>query len=94
MWQTNYSVHHLDQIRKKMFTKWSVLYQSILIFFCPVISGGDPFSDDPFFGARRQHQSRLNCSRTGSSFFGGFVGFPPYGAGFSPFDSGKNSSAE
>ncbi|KAM9349749.1 dnaJ homolog subfamily B member 6a isoform 2-T2 [Symphorus nematophorus] len=50
--------------------------------------GADPFSDDPFFGSGRRHQSRANRSRTGGSFYGGFVGFPPFGAGFSPFDPG------
>eukprot|EP00064_Thunnus_orientalis_P004384 superscaffoldBa00000396_g4395 len=53
--------------------------------------GADPFSDDPFFGSGRRHQSRANRSRTGGSFFGGFVGFPPFGAGFSPFDPGFGS---
>uniref|UniRef100_A0A3Q2XVM7 DnaJ homolog subfamily B member 6-like n=1 Tax=Hippocampus comes TaxID=109280 RepID=A0A3Q2XVM7_HIPCM len=51
--------------------------------------GADPFSDDPFFGNARRHQSRASRSRTGGSFLGGFVGFPPFGAGFSPFDPGK-----
>uniref|UniRef100_G3PPQ6 DnaJ heat shock protein family (Hsp40) member B6a n=1 Tax=Gasterosteus aculeatus TaxID=69293 RepID=G3PPQ6_GASAC len=51
--------------------------------------GTDPFSEDPFFG--RRHQNRANRSRTGGSFFGGFVGFPPFGAGFSAFDPGFGS---
>ncbi|XP_059199921.1 dnaJ homolog subfamily B member 6-like [Centropristis striata] len=53
--------------------------------------GADPFSDDPFFCGGRRHQSRTNRNRTGSSFFGGFVGFPPFNAGFSPFDPGFGS---
>lgn len=53
--------------------------------------GADPFSDDPFFGSGRRHQSRANRSRTGGSFYGGFVGFPPFGTGFSPFDPGFGS---
>ncbi|XP_029380527.1 dnaJ homolog subfamily B member 6a isoform X2 [Echeneis naucrates] len=54
--------------------------------------GPDPFGDDPFFSSgRQQQQSRGSRSRTGGSFFGGFVGFPPFGAGFSPFDSGFGS---
>ncbi|KAG7279990.1 hypothetical protein CRUP_034112 [Coryphaenoides rupestris] len=50
--------------------------------------GGDPFANDPFFGGGRQHHSRVSRSRTGGPFFGGFGGFPPFGAGFSPFDPG------
>ncbi|XP_037643125.1 dnaJ homolog subfamily B member 6-like [Sebastes umbrosus] len=50
--------------------------------------GADPFSDDPFFGNGRRHQGRANRNRNSGSFFGGFVGFPPFGAGFSPFDPG------
>ncbi|XP_037131512.1 dnaJ homolog subfamily B member 6a [Syngnathus acus] len=50
--------------------------------------GADPFGDDPFFGSGRRHQSRTSRNRTGGSFLGGFVGFPPFGAGFSPFDPG------
>ncbi|XP_034468653.1 dnaJ homolog subfamily B member 6-like [Hippoglossus hippoglossus] len=53
--------------------------------------GADPFSEDPFFGSSRQHQGRANRHRTGGSFFGGFVGFPPFGAGFSHFDPGFGS---
>ncbi|XP_059357769.1 dnaJ homolog subfamily B member 6-like [Carassius carassius] len=61
--------------------------------------GGDPFNDD-FFGGGRQHhhqhhhhhhhhqQRGMSRSRTGGSFFGGFGGFPPFGAGFSSFDAG------
>ncbi|XP_077580276.1 dnaJ homolog subfamily B member 6a [Stigmatopora nigra] len=51
----------------------------------------DPFSDDPFLGSGRWQSSRGHRSRTGSSFLGGFVGFPPFGAGFSPFDPGFGS---
>lgn len=51
----------------------------------------DTFSDDPFCSSGRRHQSRGSHSRTGGSFFGGFVGFPPFGAGFSPFDPGFGS---
>lgn len=53
--------------------------------------GADPFSDDPFFGSGRRHHNRAGRSRTGGSFYGGFVGFPPFGAGFSPFDPGFGS---
>nr|XP_046265212.1 dnaJ homolog subfamily B member 6-like [Scatophagus argus]XP_046265213.1 dnaJ homolog subfamily B member 6-like [Scatophagus argus]XP_046265214.1 dnaJ homolog subfamily B member 6-like [Scatophagus argus]XP_046265216.1 dnaJ homolog subfamily B member 6-like [Scatophagus argus] len=53
--------------------------------------GADPFSDESFFSSGRRHQSRANRSRTGGSFYGGFVGFPPFGAGFSPFDPGFGS---
>ncbi|XP_051989647.1 dnaJ homolog subfamily B member 6-like isoform X1 [Xyrauchen texanus] len=49
--------------------------------------GGDPFGDD-FFGGGRRHQRGMSRSRTGGSFFGGFGGFPPFGAGFSSFDAG------
>uniref|UniRef100_A0A3Q3RZS4 DnaJ heat shock protein family (Hsp40) member B6a n=1 Tax=Mastacembelus armatus TaxID=205130 RepID=A0A3Q3RZS4_9TELE len=56
----------------------------------PDFLGADPFSDDPFFSNNRQQQSRTGC-RAGGSFFGGFVGFPPFGAGFSPFDQGFGS---
>ncbi|XP_050992347.1 dnaJ homolog subfamily B member 6a isoform X1 [Labeo rohita] len=55
----------------------------------------DPFNDDFFGGGRRQHhhhhhhhQRGMSRSRTGGSFFGGFGGFPPFGAGFSSFDAG------
>lgn len=54
-----------------------------------VLSAADPFGDDPFFGSGRRHQNRANRNRTSGSFYGGFVGFPPFGAGFSPFDPGK-----
>ncbi|KAI4891504.1 hypothetical protein NFI96_007311 [Prochilodus magdalenae] len=47
----------------------------------------DPF-DDFFGGGRRQRSMR---SRTVDSFFGGFGGFPPFGHGFSGFDSGFTS---
>ncbi|XP_068196898.1 dnaJ homolog subfamily B member 6a [Antennarius striatus] len=50
--------------------------------------GADPFNYDPFFNNGRRHQHRVNRSRTGDSFFGGFFGFPAFGAGFSPFDQG------
>ncbi|KAG8014376.1 DnaJ-like protein subfamily B member 6, partial [Nibea albiflora] len=50
--------------------------------------GADPFGEDPFF---RRHQNRANRNRTSGSFYGGFVGFPPFGAGFSPFDPGFGS---
>ncbi|XP_041658453.1 dnaJ homolog subfamily B member 6a [Cheilinus undulatus] len=53
--------------------------------------GADPFGDDPFFSGGRRHQSRSSRNRTGGSFYGGFVGFPPFGAGFSPFDPGFGS---
>lgn len=75
----------------------------VLIYFtphtpfvsCPALLGADPFSDDPFFGSGRRHQSRANRShRTGGSFFGGFVGFPPFGAGFTPFDPGEMCTSE
>ncbi|TRY99664.1 hypothetical protein DNTS_027988 [Danionella cerebrum] len=50
--------------------------------------GGDPFGDDFFGGGMRHHQRGMSRSRTGGSFFGGFGGFPHFGAGFSSFDSG------
>ncbi|XP_016309960.1 dnaJ homolog subfamily B member 6-like, partial [Sinocyclocheilus anshuiensis] len=52
--------------------------------------GGDPFDNDFFGGGRRHHhhQRGMSRSRTGGSFFGGFGGFPPFGAGFSSFDAG------
>ncbi|CAJ1087214.1 dnaJ homolog subfamily B member 6a [Xyrichtys novacula] len=53
--------------------------------------GTDPFSDDPFFSGARRQQNRSSRNRTGGSFYGGFVGFPPFGAGFSPFDPGFGS---
>ncbi|KAK5888334.1 hypothetical protein CesoFtcFv8_014439 [Champsocephalus esox] len=53
--------------------------------------GADPFCEDPFFSGGRRHHSQRHRSRTGGSFFGGFVGFPPFGAGFSPFDPGFGS---
>ncbi|XP_051554289.1 dnaJ homolog subfamily B member 6-like isoform X2 [Myxocyprinus asiaticus] len=49
--------------------------------------GGDPFADD-FFGGGRRHQRDMSRSRTSGSFFGGFGGFPPFGAGFSSFNAG------
>uniref|UniRef100_A0A3B3DVN3 J domain-containing protein n=1 Tax=Oryzias melastigma TaxID=30732 RepID=A0A3B3DVN3_ORYME len=49
----------------------------------------DPFGDDPFFNSGRRHHSRSGRSQAGASFFGGF-GFPPFGAGFSPFQAGEN----
>ncbi|XP_068604493.1 dnaJ homolog subfamily B member 6a [Brachionichthys hirsutus] len=49
---------------------------------------GDPFSYNPFFNGGRRHHNRANHNRTGDPFFGGFVGFPPFGAGFAPFDQG------
>ncbi|KAJ0012345.1 hypothetical protein NQD34_013320 [Periophthalmus magnuspinnatus] len=49
--------------------------------------GTSPFGDDLFFSSTRTH-SRSGRPRTGGSFFGGFVGFPPFGGGFSPFDPG------
>lgn len=48
--------------------------------------GPSPFGDDLFFGAR--NHSRSGRPRTGGSFFGGFVGIPTYGGGFSPFNPG------
>ncbi|XP_016338321.1 dnaJ homolog subfamily B member 6a isoform X2 [Sinocyclocheilus anshuiensis] len=52
--------------------------------------GGDPFNDDFFGGGRRHHHHHrgMSRSRTGGSFYGGFGGFPPFGAGFSSFDAG------
>uniref|UniRef100_A0A671K1P7 DnaJ homolog subfamily B member 6-like n=1 Tax=Sinocyclocheilus anshuiensis TaxID=1608454 RepID=A0A671K1P7_9TELE len=50
----------------------------------------DPFNDDFFGGGRRHHHHHrgMSRSRTGGSFYGGFGGFPPFGAGFSSFDAG------
>ncbi|KAL1006799.1 hypothetical protein UPYG_G00077260 [Umbra pygmaea] len=45
----------------------------------------DPF-DDFFRGGRRHHG--MSRSMTGGLFSQGFGGFPPFGAGFSGFDSG------
>lgn len=53
-----------------------------------LLSGVDHFGDDPFFGNSRRHHGRTDHGRIGGTFFGGF-GFPPFGAGFSPFDPGK-----
>lgn len=53
--------------------------------------GTDLFCDDPFVSNSRHHQSPAGRSRTGGSFYGGFIGFPPFGAGFSPFDPGFGS---
>lgn len=61
---------------------------SISDSFALLFSGVDPFGDDPFFGNSRRHHGRADHSRIGGTFFGGF-GFPPFGAGFSPFDPGK-----
>ncbi|KAL0966099.1 hypothetical protein UPYG_G00290920 [Umbra pygmaea] len=52
--------------------------------------GGDPFGDE-FFGGGRRHQRGVSRSRTGGPFFGGFGGFPPFGAGFTAFDPGFTS---
>uniref|UniRef100_A0A3P8X1V1 DnaJ heat shock protein family (Hsp40) member B6a n=1 Tax=Cynoglossus semilaevis TaxID=244447 RepID=A0A3P8X1V1_CYNSE len=58
--------------------------------FREFFGGSDPFAHffDPFFSSGQQHQSCATRCRTGNSFFRGFVGFPPFGAGFSPFDPG------
>uniref|UniRef100_W5N3U0 DnaJ heat shock protein family (Hsp40) member B6 n=2 Tax=Lepisosteus oculatus TaxID=7918 RepID=W5N3U0_LEPOC len=64
--------------------------------FREFFGGRDPFADffdDPFedfFGSRRG-QRGVSRSRPGGSFFHGFGGFPPFGAGFSGFDSGFTS---
>ncbi|XP_010892343.1 dnaJ homolog subfamily B member 6a isoform X1 [Esox lucius] len=52
--------------------------------------GGDPFGEE-FFGGGRRHQRGVSRSRTGGPFFGGFGGFPPFGAGFTAFDPGFTS---
>uniref|UniRef100_A0A3B4ZLM4 DnaJ homolog subfamily B member 6-like n=1 Tax=Stegastes partitus TaxID=144197 RepID=A0A3B4ZLM4_9TELE len=63
--------------------------------FREFFGGRDPFADffgktdDPFFGSSRRQQNRASRNRTSGSFYGGFVGFPPFGAGFSPFDPGE-----
>ncbi|XP_053089316.1 dnaJ homolog subfamily B member 6b isoform X2 [Pangasianodon hypophthalmus] len=50
--------------------------------------GDDPFDPfDDFFGFGGSRRQRGVRSRTGGSFFG-FGGFPPFGGGFSGFDSG------
>lgn len=57
---------------------------------CFYLLGGDPFGNDFFGGGRRHpHQRGMSRSRTGGSFFGGFGGFPPFGAGFTSFDAGQ-----
>lgn len=58
-------------------------------FFCSGLIGSDQFFDDPFFS--RQHQGRTSRSHTGAPFFGGF-GFPPFGAGLSPFNPGEKNT--
>ncbi|XP_038819854.1 dnaJ homolog subfamily B member 6-like isoform X2 [Salvelinus namaycush] len=52
--------------------------------------GGDPFGDE-FFGGGRRHHRGVSRSRTGGPFFGGFGGFPPFGAGFTAFEPGFTS---
>ena len=52
------------------------------------MAGRDPFGDE-FFGGGRRHHRGVSRSRTGGPFFGGFGGFPPFGAGFAPFDPGE-----
>ncbi|XP_035285385.1 dnaJ homolog subfamily B member 6a isoform X2 [Anguilla anguilla] len=51
--------------------------------------GGDPF-EDPFFGGgrRHHHQRGVSRNRVPGTFFPGFGGFPPFGAGFGGFDTG------
>ncbi|XP_021418717.1 dnaJ homolog subfamily B member 6b isoform X1 [Oncorhynchus mykiss] len=59
--------------------------------FREFFGGRDPFADffadDDFFGGGHR-QRVVNQSRTGGSFFHGFGGFPPFGAGFPGFGSG------
>lgn len=70
------------------------MWDQNILFSPAVIPGADPFGDDPFFGSsRRHHHGRADHSRIGGTFFGGF-GFPPFGAGFSPFDPGKTPQDE
>lgn len=53
------------------------------------VLGDDPFDPfDDFFGFGGSRRQRGVRSRTVDSFFPGFGGFPPFGAGFSGFDSG------
>ncbi|XP_068091960.1 dnaJ homolog subfamily B member 6 isoform X2 [Hyperolius riggenbachi] len=66
--------------------------------FREFFGGRDPFSfdlfDDPFddfFGNRRGHRGSRNRPG-GGSFFSAFGGFPSFGTGFSPFDSGFTTS--
>ncbi|KAG5268229.1 hypothetical protein AALO_G00209730 [Alosa alosa] len=65
--------------------------------FREFFGGRDPFADffaddpfDDFFGGGRRHRG-VSRSRTAGPFFGGFGGFPGFGAGFSGFDSGFTS---
>uniref|UniRef100_A0A8C5PXL3 DnaJ heat shock protein family (Hsp40) member B6 n=1 Tax=Leptobrachium leishanense TaxID=445787 RepID=A0A8C5PXL3_9ANUR len=65
--------------------------------FREFFGGRDPFSfdlfDDDFFG-RREYRGNRNRP-AGGSFFSAFGGFPSFGGGFSPFDTGavmNNSS--
>ncbi|XP_047445639.1 dnaJ homolog subfamily B member 6a isoform X2 [Mugil cephalus] len=53
--------------------------------------GPDPFANDPFYGSAQQHQTQQNHIRVGDPFLRGFVGFPPFGPGFSHFDPGFGS---
>lgn len=65
------------------------MWDENLLVHPAVTSGADLVGDDPFFSSsRRHHHGRADHSRIGGPFFGGF-GFPPFGAGFSPFDPGK-----
>ncbi|MBN3308089.1 DNJB6 protein, partial [Amia calva] len=63
--------------------------------FREFFGGRDPFADffddpfDDFFGSRRG-QRGVSRTRPGGTFFHGFGGFPPFGAGFSGFDPGKS----
>lgn len=58
---------------------WKLLLTSKTLF------AEDPFED--FFGNRRG--PRGNRNRGGGSFFSAFSGFPPFGSGFSSFDTGR-----
>ncbi|CAB1349478.1 unnamed protein product [Coregonus sp. 'balchen'] len=59
--------------------------------FREFFGGRDPFADffadDDFFGGGHRQRGG-NLSRTGGPFFHGFGGFPPFGSGFTGFDSG------
>ncbi|KAM8966438.1 dnaJ homolog subfamily B member 6 isoform 2-T2 [Pelodytes ibericus] len=67
--------------------------------FREFFGGRDPFSfdlfaDDPFddfFGNRRGHRANRTRPAPGS-FFSAFGGFPSFGGGLTPFDSGFTSS--
>lgn len=53
----------------------------------PPPQGPDPFADD-FLGGRSRAERGVHRSSTGGPFYA-FSGFPPFGVGFSGFDTGS-----